>query len=201
MTLVTACSCFGLSLLTGCALQATAGPGAVGHADSVASVSAAATMHALRKSNGIVGMRVGMRVDDGLSLKHGILHGGNDFLLVPGWLTLEPGLDLGAGRPFSPVFTGVGAYAGVSGTARFRVTPGGDREPAFNIAYPMVELVFMPRLGAWMPPEGSNTTTPYAEWSVEFGVRLAVGSDLFSPAQGKISDGGEATKAPPGDVR
>jgi hypothetical protein len=177
-----------LVFLSGCAFQATAGPTAAGLEKPVPTATVGVTMHALRKSNGIVGLRMGSVVNDGFVPKHGILHGGYDVIAVPGWLELELGPDIGAGSAVTHLWDGIGAYGGASGTARLRLLGTGDREPSFDVAFPMLELVLMPRMGMWMPPERSDSRTPYGEFGVELGLRLAVGSDLAGTAQGKPQD-------------
>jgi hypothetical protein len=146
--------------------------------------------HAQRKSSASVAARLGMLADDGLTIKHGMLHGGYDIVIVPGWLMLDVGPDFGAGQPMNHLFDGTGAYAGFSANLHVRPTPGGDKEPGFNIFFPLVEVVAMGRTGLWMPPEGSNRTDPFVDRGIEIGIRLGLGSDIFSPNQGRISDGG-----------
>jgi hypothetical protein len=181
----------------GCALQVSGGKTWTGSAVAADTATVTMTMHALRKSNGIVGVRLGTVFEDGLAIRHGILHGGYDIIAIPGWLTLEPGLDLGAGSPASQRFDGVGAYGGVSGTARLRVVGMGERETTFNIAFPMVEIVLLPRWGMWMPPEGSNTRTLYGEFSAEIGLRFAIGSDLATTSLGRARSETEGTTTSP----
>ena len=196
MTRIRTLASLSLVALPGCHLQATAGPNWVGHEDSELAGSLELGTHAQRKASAVVGARIGTLVDfdEGVTLKNGMLHGGFDWPIVPGWFMLEPGADFGAGQPVAQVFDGSGAYAGASLNMRFRPTPGGDREPGFNIAFPIGELVVTSRSGVWMPPEHSNTTAPYFDFSIEVGIRFGLGSDLVSPAQGRVSDEGTSQK-------
>jgi len=174
-----------VSALWGCGVSATAGPTWTGRRDVALQETVTIGTHAQRKSGAVVGLRLNTHVNDGLTLKSGAFHGGYDFILIPGWLALEPGADFGAGQPATHVYSGVGAYAGGTLVTRLRLTPG-DREPGFNIAFPIVELTAGGHLGAWMPPEDSTTTRLYCDRGFDFGIRFAFGSDLVSPNQGGI---------------
>ncbi|HEX3170191.1 MAG TPA: hypothetical protein VHQ88_06405, partial [Burkholderiales bacterium] len=110
------------------------------------------TLHALRESNSVVGLRVNAKIDHGYALRSVMLHGGYDILRSRGRFAFEPGIDLGVGRALRPLFEGTGAYGGASATFRLRVSPWGD-EPAYNLAWPIFEIVLLPRGGLWMPPE------------------------------------------------
>jgi hypothetical protein len=184
-----------LALLTstsGCALQETTGAGWTGRRHAVATETVTATLHALRHSNGVVGVRAGTVVSDGLALKHGILHGGYDWRVWPGRLTLEPGIDLGAGAPLSHDLGGLGAYAGAAGSARLRLFGLDDAEPAFYVYGFAVELVVLPRVGFWVPPESAPSQRVYGEWAIEGGFRVVLASDLFVPSDGRVIDGSSA---------
>jgi hypothetical protein len=185
--------------VVGCAFQATGGPSWTGLSDPESVATFGLTMHAFRRSNGVAGVRAGTLIDHGLTLQQGFLHGGYDIRVIPGHLVLEPGLDLGFGDPTTHKFDGIGAYAGLSGTARLRVWGTDDSEPSFNVASPAIEIVLAPRTGGWAPPEGSHSHTFYGESAIELGVRVAIGSDLFSNPQGRLPDGTEpsATRAKP----
>ena len=175
-------------LLSGCAAQLTSGAASTATARPVVTGTLEGTMHALRSNNGVAGARIATVIDHGVVIKQGIVHGGYDMRVMPGRFTLEPGIDLGAGAPVVHRFEGVGAYAGVSGTARLRIYGMDDSVPAFEVISPIIELVLAPRVGAWMPPEGSSVHTVYAEYGCEFGIRFALGSDLASAEQGHVTD-------------
>jgi hypothetical protein len=184
-------------LALGCGLQLAGGVGNVGHGRVDGVGHAGLTTFAQRRSGPAVGLRANMvRRDHGLSLRSGTLHAGWDARLIPGWFALEPGLDFGAGQPSARVFSGVGAYAGGAMTARLRVVAG-DREPVYNLFFPVVELVVVPRAGVWMPPEGSPRTTPYGEGGIELGFRFGIGSDIIGAAQGHFSNEGTRKPATP----
>jgi hypothetical protein len=171
----------------GCGLQATVGRGGTAQRPAAWVGNVGLDAQAQRTSGASAGLRTGMLIDHGLVVKNAVLHGGYDTLVVPGWLTLEPGVDLGAGQPAIHVFRGVGAYGGLAGTARLRFVTG-DREPNYNVLFPFVELVLLPRGGIWLPPEGAGSTAAYFDWSVELGIRLGLGSDIISPRQGQIPE-------------
>lgn len=171
----------------GCGLQVTTGRGATAHEPAAWVGSVGLNAQAQRRSGATVGIRTGMLVDHGFVVKNAMLHGGYDTLLVPGWLTLEPGIDLGAGQSALHVFRGVGAYGGLSGTARLRFMTG-DREPDYNILFPFMDLVLMPRGGIWLPPEGAGSTAAYFDWSIELGLRFGLGTDIISQRQGQIPE-------------
>jgi hypothetical protein len=173
---------------TACAVQATYSPAWAGHERAQQAVTVGGTMHAYRKSAGIVGVRVGTAIDHGLLPRQAFAHGGLDWRAVPGWIAVEPGLDLGLGGPLRSAYSGVGAYAGAALTARLRVLGTNDEETAFNVIAPAVELVLVGRGGGWMPPEGAESTTLVGEWSAEVGVRFALGSDVFSEPAGKVQE-------------
>lgn len=172
-------------LLVACGLEATTGPAWVGRERAAWQLNGAVGTHAQRKSGGVLGVRVGSVIDHGVVLKSGMLRGGYDAILIPGWLVLQPGVDLGAGQPVRHVFDGVGAYGGGSFELRVRYWTG-DREPSFNLAFPAFDIVLGGRSGVWMPPEHSNTAAPYFEGAIDFGVRFALGTDLTSPSQGEV---------------
>jgi hypothetical protein len=134
-------------------------------------------------------MRVNSVASKGYRLKSVMLHGGYDFLWKTGRWALEPGLDLGAGQAVRPVFDGVGAYGGAAATFRFRPYPW-SLEPSYNLAYPMLEIVLLPRIGFWMPPQGSGSSTLYGEGGVTIGIRGTFGTDLATTGQGQVWDGG-----------
>lgn len=127
-----------------------------------------------------------MAVDHGLIPHQGIVHGGYDWRVVPGWVALQPGLDLGLGEPLAGGYSGIGAYLGAAATARVHVCGANDAEPAFNLVAPALEVVVTGRGGGWMPPEGNASTALVGEYGVEFGLRLAIGSDVVSEPQGKV---------------
>jgi hypothetical protein len=171
-------------------MQLTSGPEWAGHnRRPVANLTATGTLEALRKSNSVVALRVNSVVSQGYRLKSAMLHGGYDFLWTAGRWAIEPGLDLGVGQALRPVFDGVGAYGGASTTLRFRPYPW-TIEPSYNLAYPMLELVLLPRIGFWMPPQDSNNSTLYGEGGVTIGIRGTFGTDLVTSGQGQVWDGG-----------
>lgn len=185
---------FGLAQ-SGCAAQLTSGPEWAGNGPARAGITMTGTLQALRKSNGVVGVRVNSVAHEGYTLKSAMLHGGYDWLPVPGVIAFEPGFDFGVGQAVRPVFEGAGAYAGVSATLRLRI-PTRPLEPAFNLAFPMFEVVLLPRAGGWMPPEGAGSTL-YFEGGLELGLRFAVGSDLTTSGQGHVWDGGSSCQHEP----
>jgi hypothetical protein len=174
---------------SGCAFTLSGGPARSGHVKPLAaSVALGASTHAFRDGAGVFGLRLLTKFDDGFSIRSGMLHAGYDWRLVPGWLVFEPGVELGAGKPLTEAFASVGAYAGVAGNLRVRVWGVDDAEPAYNVYAAAFELVLMPRIGGWMPAEGEENQSVVLEWSLELGIRFAIGSDLLTKAQGKIAD-------------
>jgi hypothetical protein len=171
-------------LLAACGVAATTGPAWVGHERDAWQANLAVGTHAQRKSGGVAGVRVGSVIDHGAVLKSGMLRGGYDAIVIPGWLVLQPGVDLGAGQPVRHVFDGVGAYGGGSFELRLRYWTG-DRAPSFNLAFPAFDVVLGGRSGFWLPPEHSNTTAAFFEGAVEFGLRFGFGTDFTSPSQGE----------------
>jgi len=184
-------------LLAACGLQATAGPAWVGHERMAWQMNGVLGTHAQRHSGGVVGVRVGSVIDHGIALKSGVLHGGYDVLAIPGWLIVQPGLDVGAGQAVRHVFDGVGAYGGGSLEVRFRFWTG-DRGASYNLAFPACDIVLGGRGGIWMPPEHSNTTAVYVERTLDLGVRFGFGSDLTSPSQGEMPSRVTPSTAPGG---
>ena len=167
----------------GCGLQVTSGPAWSGERNTAVAMSGGLTMQALRRSNGIVGMRATTRIDNGLEIRSGMVHAGYDFVSEGSRLSIEPGIDFGAGGPVYPIYSGVGAYCGASGNLRVRLLGSGDQEPAYNVAFGFVELVLNPRTGFWIPREGVPTRV-YHDGAVEMGLRFGFGSDLGSTSQG-----------------
>jgi hypothetical protein len=173
----------------GCGLQVSGGVANAGsHRKFLPSMTTTATLEALRNSNSVVALRVNSVVDDGYRLKSAMLHAGYDVPFASRF-AVEGGLELGAGKAVHPLFGGTGAYSGASGTLRVRPYPW-VLEPAYNLAFPMVEVLLMPRAGFWMPPEDSGNTRLYGEYSFELGLRLTLGSDLVTTGQGAVWDGG-----------
>jgi hypothetical protein len=177
----------------GCGVQATAGPEWAGHGTARLGITTTGTLQALRDSNSVVALRVNSVAHDGYSLKSAMLHGGYDMLCSRLPLAFEPGIDLGIGQAARPVFGGTGAYGGISSTFRLRPWPW-TIDPSYDLAFPMIELVIVPRIGLWMPPESSGNATLYGEGGVEFGLRIALGSDLATTDQGHVWDGGPSCK-------
>ncbi|HWA28551.1 MAG TPA: hypothetical protein VG734_23075 [Lacunisphaera sp.] len=171
--------------LGGCGMQATSGLAWTRHHSTPTLTVAAASM-GYRQSRGVVGMRVGMDIDKALVPKNGIVHGGYDCRLGPGWFVFEPGFDLGLGGPIESAYDSVGAYLGASATARVRLAGVNDNDPAFNVVAPIGEVVLTGRGGGWMPPEDAASARLVGEWSAELGVRFSLGSDLVTAAQGKV---------------
>ena len=178
----------GLLASTGCGLQLGTGPSrnATGHTQQTYSLGASLAVD--RRSNGIVGTRVVTIADQGLELKALIVHGGWDFVAKPGWITLEPGVDLGMGSPVTNTFRGIGAYAGAAGNLRLRPFWNVAREPSFVIASLVPEIVFAPRAGWWMPSERSaaHGATDF-EFGWEIALRINLSSDFSSGPQGHPS--------------
>ncbi|HVH47606.1 MAG TPA: hypothetical protein VM925_34960 [Labilithrix sp.] len=168
----------------GCAVQTTTGGAWTAEQRPVWAVSAGGTMQALRKSNVVVGGRATSRIDDGFVLRSGVLHAGYDIVSEKTRLAIEPGVDIGLGGPVVSRYGGIGSYLGTNVNLRCRVA-GGDQEPSYNIAFPFVEVVFSPRSGVWMPPEGSGNVRLYHDLGLEFGLRIGFGSDVASAAQGR----------------
>ena len=179
------------TLSFGCAAQVTSGAAWSGDQTPRVPVTAGLTMQALRTSNIVVGARATSMFNEGIALRSGMLHTGYDFVSEESRWAIEPGVDIGAGVPVKPidglsglVFDGIGGYAGTSANLRLRVLGTGDKRPGFNVAFGFVELVFNPRAGLWMPPEGSLRAPLYVESSLEVGVRFGFGSDVASRMQG-----------------
>lgn len=176
----------------GCALQATGGPVYSGNkagGGPVAVVGFGVSSHVMRESTAILGIRMDSVVDDdGISPRDAIMHAGADLRAIPGRLVIEPGVDLGIGEPGAGGFDALGAYAGVGLAARLRLFGVDDDEPAFNIIAPSLELVAGARAGGWMPAEGAESAHIVHEFAFELGLRVAIGSDLFTPTQGRIQE-------------
>jgi len=192
-------------LLVACGVQATTGPAWVGpHEPAAWQLNTSLGTHAQRGPGGVVSMRLGSVIDHGIVLKSGTLRGGYDAVLIPGWLVLQPALDLGAGQAVRHVFDGVGAYGGGSLELRLRYWTG-DREKTYNLAFPAFDLVLGGHGGVWVPPEHSNTTTPYLEGALDFGLRFGFGSDLTAPSRGEMPSRVSSTPVPaapdPGGMR
>jgi hypothetical protein len=169
----------------GCGLQVGSGPAwpARGHVQQT--WSASATLQAERASNGIVGARLVSVADNGLAIRSGAVHAGWDFVLVRGWLYAEPGLDLGAGSPVHRVYSGIGAYGGLSGVLRFRPLPNPSRDPAFSIFHvALPEIIVAPHAGWFMPPEQDRSNGFDFQGGFEVALRVALGSDFASGPQG-----------------
>jgi hypothetical protein len=192
-------SCALALLLAGCGVQATGGVAHTSKDGYAGAGSLTLTTQATRTSNPVLALRGSGAVEDGFYFRNVGLHTGFDFLLLPGWFAVELGPDLAAGKPIGHVYSGVGAYLGLSSTLRLRLTRGADREMTYNILYPMLEVVLSPRLGAWGPPEGASRQDPVLEWGGELGLRYAFGSDLVSPRQGEVEDGEQPKRARPAD--
>ena len=184
-----------LLLLTGCGVQATGGVSHTPRDGAAAAGALTLTSQATRTSNPVVAVRGSGIIENGFYFRNVGLHTGWDWVALPGYLATEVGPDLAAGKPIGHVYNGVGAYLGLSNTTRIRLTKGADREPTYNILYPMVELVLSPRVGAWGPPEGAANPDLFVEWGVELGFRFAFGSDLVSPRLGEIEDGEQPARA------
>jgi hypothetical protein len=173
-------------LASGCAYQATSGVIWTGRREAAPVLTTGSTTQSYRTDGGVVGVRVSSAFEHAVVPRHAIVHGGYDWHLVPGAIELEPGLDLGLGGPIVKVYSGVGAYVGLSPTLRFFLLGVNDDEPAFNILAPSLELVVTGRGGGWMPPEGATSSTLVGEFGAEIGLRFAIGSDLAADAAGKV---------------
>lgn len=173
-----------VSSASGCAFQTTTGGAWTATERPAWSISTGGTMQALRASNVVVGGRVVSKVDDGFVVRSGMLHAGYDVVGEGTRLAIEPGVDIGLGGPVVPRYDAIGSYIGTSVNLRCRLV-GGDQEPSYNIAFPFVEVVFSPRSGVWMPPEGSGDVRLYHDLGLEVGLRIGFGSDLASAAQGR----------------
>lgn len=172
---------------SGCAFQATSGPSWAGQDRSAAALTVGASTWGYRNSGAVVGGRVGMAIDHGLIPHQGVVTGGYDWRVVPGWVSLQPGLDLGLGGPVAAgAYPGIGAYLGAAATARVRICGVNDAEPSFTLIAPVLELVVTGRGGGWMPPEGNASTALVGEYAVEMGLRIALGTDVAAEAQGKV---------------
>lgn len=182
-------SALGLAV-AGCATQVTSGAAFPDASTVRPGLTLGLSTNVPRRDTGVVGARLGTLVESGIAPKHVILHGGWDFRFLQGGLVLEPGFDLGGGSPMDRTYDGVGGYMGTSGTARVRFL-GTNEEPAFNVLGVSMEAVLMPRLGWWMPPEGTGAGVT-TEWAVEGGFRIVVTSDLFTDVQGKVREPGES---------
>ena len=146
--------------------------------------SIAGMTHIPRITQGVVGARLGTVFDSGIIPKHVIVAGGVDFHTDERFAVL-PSIELGAGSPFSTSWGSPGAYLGGSVASRVRLLGTGEEPAAYNVFAGALDLVVMPRLGAWMPPEGSGGEVA-AEWALEMGVRITLGSDLFAPTRGRV---------------
>ncbi len=182
----------------GCGFQLGGGVANNARGDRKATASASVVMNAAREHNGVVGARVATVADGGLEIRSGALHAGYDFVVAPGWLTLEPGVDLGAGSPVNRLYRGVGAYGGFAGTARLRPFGNADRGPEYNLFFLTPELVFAPRGGWWMAPEGAGRGFD-VEWGLELAVRVVFRSDLAGPPQGRPANDRQADPRPEGE--
>jgi hypothetical protein len=174
------------AILGGCGLQATSGAAWTDRHSGTPALTVRATSIGFRSNSPVVGIRMGMAIDHALVPKHGIVHGGYDWRVIPGQLVLEPGFDLGLGGPIRAEYTGIGAYLGASGSARLRLLGVNDDDPAFNVIAPIVEAVLIGRGGGWMPPEEADSRALIGEFGVELGLRMTLGSDLVIPVQGKV---------------
>lgn len=179
-----------IASLAGCALTLSGGAGHAAGGRPLSRVTALGlSSHAFRYGGGVFGVRLASTLESrGLALRSATLHAGYDLRLWPGRLVLEPGFDIGAGSPLAGSIAGIGSYAGVSSALRLRLFGVDDSEPAYNVYAAAFELVLLPRVGAWMPPERADHHGLVSEWSVELGVRIALGSDLVAAAQGSIAD-------------
>jgi hypothetical protein len=178
-------SCLGLS---GCALQATSGVAAAASRPVDVPLSMGAMSHVPRISSTVVGARVGGVFQSGLAVKHVIVHGGYDIRIRPGAFVIQPAVELGAGSPVSVSFRDPGAYLGVSAATRLRFCGTGEEPAAFNVLAMGWDFVVVPRIGGWMPPEQSGSARLVGEWAVEAGIRVTLGSDIFSPTRGKVEE-------------
>ncbi|HEU4538833.1 MAG TPA: hypothetical protein VFS00_32160 [Polyangiaceae bacterium] len=186
---------------TGCGLQLGGGVANNPRGELRGTASAAVAMNAGRESNGVLGARITSVVDRGLEVRSGALHGGYDFVVAPGWLTLEAGADLGAGSPVNRLYRGVGAYGGLAGGARLRPLGNADRSPQYNILFVTPEIVLAPRAGWWMAPEGAGRGLDF-EWGLELALRVVLRSDLAGSSQGlPANDRQSPPPPPPGGAR
>lgn len=187
-----------LALLScSCGLQLTSGVTDASEHASAHTATLAVTTQATREHNAALGLASAGVMKNGFAFRTLTLHAGYDYLAKPGWITLELGGDVGGGEPLTRTYGGLAAYLGVSGTARFRLTPGGDRERTFNLFYPMLDLVLAPQAGFWGPPEGTAHPDPMFEYGVAIGIRAAFASDVVAPRIGAQQDGETPEKAKP----
>ena len=169
---------------SGCALQATSGLNWAGERHP-ASLVLGGTTESSHRNGATFGARVGMGFDNGLVPKQGLIHVGGDVRAVPGWLVVEPRLELGLGGPIASAYSGVGAYLGGATNVRLRVCGVNDAETAFNVIGTRFDLVLGGRLGAWAPPEGGSARLT-VEGGLELGVRVAFTTDIVSGPPGKV---------------
>jgi hypothetical protein len=189
--------CTAALVCNGCGLQLTSGLADAAKRPSVHTAAVTLTTQATRESSPSLALSSAGTIDHGLGFRNLTLHAGYDWLVKPGWVALEGGGDLGGGEPLTRSYSRVGAYFGLSGGMRVRVTRGGDRERTFNLFYPTLELVFAPQLGFWGPAEGSRSPDPMFEYSLALGIRGAFASDLVAPRIGQQEDGEKREKAAP----
>jgi hypothetical protein len=149
------------------------------------------TTHAFRHGRPVFGFRLSTAYEHGFAIRSGLLHCGYDARLIPGRLVVVPAIELGAGRPATEAIGGVGSYAGAATSLRLRLLGVDDAEPAYNVYAVTSELVLGGRFGGWMPPETASVEKNVRwEWSIDLGLRVAVGSDVITSAQGEIVDTG-----------
>jgi hypothetical protein len=171
--------------LSGCALQVTSGPSWANERHP-APIVVGGTLESQRASGGTFGARVGMAMENGLVPKQGIIHAGYDIRAVPGWVVVEPRLDLGLGGPIASAYSGVGAYVGGGASVRLRVYGVNDEETAFNVIGLRCDVLLSARAGAWTPPEGATSTRVVGEYATELGVRVALTTDIHSGPPGAV---------------
>ena len=125
----------GCSALCACGFTLAGGPAGAFHkrlrdepSDRVrATTSMSVTTHAFRNGGSVFGLRLMTAYDRGLAIRSGALHGGYDWRIIPGWLVLEPGIELGVGRPAARSLGGAGSYAGAAINLRLHGLANGLR--------------------------------------------------------------------------
>lgn len=138
-----------------------------------------------RRSTTVLGARLITVADHGFVVRSGMIHGGYDWVAIPGWLTWEwAGVDLGVGQPVNRDYAGPGAYGGFANALYFRPCDNPARRKEFSIFHRVLEIVLTPRVGWWSTPEDHRPTGIDFEYAADLGIRLVLGSDFASREQG-----------------
>jgi hypothetical protein len=138
----------------------------------------------VRKNSSVVALRTTVRRrDDALQMRNVVMGLGWDWHIGPSSpFGFELLAEMGAGGSAVPEFSGIGMYAGGAAVPRLRLLGHEDRKPGYALVMSSVDLVLTPRLGIWLPPEGSASVRPYVEGALEIGLRLNLASDLLNGA-------------------